>query len=183
MQRSTLLISMLVLLASALFITGTQFAVGAQEVTPRPEELPEIAVAFSDAWSSGDPEHLIAIYAEDAHFEEVVLSGAAIQGRDELRAYAETVYAAFSDFTATPVSGFASGNRAVVEWRLTGAYTGQFGPLPPGTGQQVDVRVATVLELADDGLIKRDSEYWDFATVLTQLGAMPGAEVATTPAS
>jgi hypothetical protein len=48
--------------------------------------------------------------------------------------------------------------------------------LPPGTGQQVEVRVASVLNLSDDGLIQHDSEYWDLATLLTQLGAMPGAE-------
>ena len=70
-----------------------------------------------------------------------------------------------------------------MEWILTGTYTGQFGPLPPGSGQPVEVRVATVLELADDGLIQRDSEYWDFATVLTRLGAMPEAEAVATPAS
>ena len=56
------------------------------------------------------------------------------------------------------------------------------GPLPAGSGQQVDVRVATVLELTDNGLIRRDSEYWDFATVLTQLGVIAQAEPAATPA-
>ena len=65
---------------------------------------------------------------------------------------------------------------------MTGNYTRQFGALRPGNGQRVEVRVATVLELSDDGLIQRDSEYWDFATVLTQLGLMPGAEAAATPA-
>jgi steroid delta-isomerase-like uncharacterized protein len=154
----------------------------AQEATARAEALPTIAVAFSEAWSSGDPEQLIAIYAEDALFEEVVLGGAVTHSRDELGAYAGALYAAFPDFTATPVSGFVSGNRAVVEWVLTGAYIGQFGPLPPGTGQQVEMRVATILELGDDGLIQRDSEYWDFATVLTQLGAMPHVGVGATPA-
>ena len=144
--------------------------------------MPEIAVAFSEAWSSGDPDQLVAIYAEDALFEEVVLGGAVTHSRDDLRAYAGALYGAFPDFTATPVSGFVSGNRAVVEWVLTGAYTGQFGPLPPGTGQQVELRVATILELDDEGLIQWDSEYWDFATVLTQIGAMPHVEVAATPA-
>lgn len=145
--------------------------------------MPEIAIAFSEAWSSGDPEQHVAIYAEDALFEEVVLGDAVTHGRDELRTYVETIYAAFPDFTATPFSGFVSGDRTVVEWILSGTYTGQFGPLPPGSGQPVEVRVATVLDLTDDGLIQRDSEYWDFATVLTRLGAMPEAEAAATPGS
>ena len=183
MRHSAVAAPMIVVLASTLCAGSIAPISRAQEATPRLEELPAIAITFSEAWSSGDPEQLAAIYAEDAFFEEVILGGAVTQSRDELRAYAGAVYAAFPDFTATPVSAFVSDNRAVVEWTLTGTYSGQFGPLPPGTGQQVDVRVASILELADDGLIQRDSEYWDFATVLTQLGVMPAAEVSATPAA
>jgi steroid delta-isomerase-like uncharacterized protein len=182
MRRSTHITAILMLLISTLYASSMVPVSHAQEATARSEAPPEIALAFSESWSSSDPEQLIAIYAEDALFEEVVLGGAVTHGRDELRAYAGAVYAAFPDFTATPVNAFVSGNRVVVEWTLTGTYTGQFGPLPPGSGQQVDVRVATVLELTDNGLIQRDSEYWDFATVLTQLGMMAQTEAAATPA-
>jgi steroid delta-isomerase-like uncharacterized protein len=168
------------LLISTLHASSMTPVSRAQEAKARSEALPEIGLVFSEAWSSGDPEQLVGIYAEDALFEEVVLSGTVTHSREELRAYAGALYAAFPDFTATPVSGFVSGNWAFVEWMLTGAYTGQFGSLPPDTGQPVELRVATVLELHDDGLIRRDSEYWDSATVLTQLGAMP--EAAATPA-
>ena len=51
MPRWTLLISMLVLLASTLFAGGIQRVGHAQETTPRPVELPTIAVAFGDGWS------------------------------------------------------------------------------------------------------------------------------------
>jgi steroid delta-isomerase-like uncharacterized protein len=179
--RSTLHFSVLIILFAAL-VGGILRVSYAQEVSPQADEMPEIAVVFSEAWSSGNPEQLVDIYAEDALFEEVVLDGATTHSRDELRAYAGALYAAFPDFTAKPVSGFVSGNWAVVEWVLTGTYSGQFGSLPPGTGQPVELRVATVLELDDDELIRRDSEYWDSATVLTQLGAMPEAEAAATPA-
>lgn len=182
MRCSLRITAILMLLISTLYASNVAPVSHAQEATAQSETLPEIARVFSEAWSSGDPEQLIAIYAEDALFEEVVLGGAVTHGRNELRAYAGTVYAAFPDFTATPMNAFASGNRVVVEWTLTGTYTGQFGPLPPGSGQRVNVRVATVLELTDRGLIQRDSEYWDFATVLTQLGVMAQAEPAATPA-
>ena len=183
MPRPTLITAILMLLISTLYASSMSPVSRAREATARSEALPEIAFAFSEAWSSGDPEQLVAIYAEDALFEEVVLGGAVTHGRDELRTYAGAVFAAFPDFTAAPVNAFASGNRVVVEWILTGTYTGQFGPLPPGSGQEVDVRVATVLELTDNGLIQRDSEYWDFATVLTQLEVMAQTESAATPAA
>jgi steroid delta-isomerase-like uncharacterized protein len=162
-------------------LSGSGTALRAQDASPAAEALPQIAIDFGNAWSSGDPEQLVAVYAEDAVFEEVVLDGAVTHGRDELRAYAEAVYVAFPDFTATPVSGFADGNRAVLEWVLSGTYEGTFGTLPPGTGQRVEVRVATVLELTDDGLIAHDREYWDLATLLDQLGLMPGSEATPEP--
>jgi hypothetical protein len=115
MRCSMLATAILALLVSTVY-AGSMAAVSrAQEATARAEALPEIAVAFSEAWSSGDPEELVAIYAEDALFEEVVLGGAVTHGRDELRAYAGAIYAAFPDFAATRVNAFASGNRVVVE--------------------------------------------------------------------
>jgi steroid delta-isomerase-like uncharacterized protein len=168
-------------LALVFLIGWTMFppALGAQDTSPTAAELPEIAVVFGEAWSSGDPDQLVAIYAEDGIFEEVVVGAAPAQGHEQIRAVGEAVFAAFPDFTATPVAGFVSGNRAVVEWVLSGTYEGTFGALPPGTGQEVEIRVATVLDLTDNGLIAHDREYWDFATLLDQLRLLPGAEEAT----
>ena len=170
LARLTPLLAVAVLVATAVATTV------AQEASPTAADLPEIAVAFAEAWSSGDPDQLVTIYAEDGIFEEVVVGAAPVQGREQIRAVGEAVFAAFPDFTATPVGGFVSGNQAVMEWILTGSYEGTFGALPPGTGQPVEIRVATVLDLTDDGLIAHDREYWDFATLLDQLGLMPGAE-------
>jgi hypothetical protein len=44
-----------------------------------------------------------------------------------------------------------------------------------------EVVVASVLDLAGDGLIAHDREYWDLATLLAQVGALPAAEA--TPAA
>jgi hypothetical protein len=104
MRRSTHITAILMLLISTLYASSMVPVSHAQEATARSEAPPEIALAFSESWSSSDPEQLIAIYAEDALFEEVVLGGAVTHGRDELRAYAGAVYAAFPDFTATPVN-------------------------------------------------------------------------------
>jgi steroid delta-isomerase-like uncharacterized protein len=153
----------------------------AQDGSPMAGEMPPVAVAFAEAWSSGDPDQVAALYAEDALFEEVILGGAVTSTRDDLRAYVGAVFAAFPDFTATPSAAYEMGDVVVIEWVLTGTYQGTFGTLPPGTGQPVEVRLASVLEVGDDGLITRDSEYWDVATLLTQVGAMPGAEA--TPAA
>jgi hypothetical protein len=45
------------------------------------------------------------------------------------------------------------------------------------------VRIASVLTLDENGLIQHDSAYWDLATFLDQLGLMPAAGAAATPAA
>ncbi len=148
----------------------------AQDASPTAGALPPAAVAYAEAWSSGDPDSVAALYAEDALFEEVVLDGAVTTNRDDLIAYVGAVFAAFPDFASTPSAAHEMGDVLVIEWVLSGTYQGTFGTLPPGTGQPVEVRIASVLEYDADGLIRRDSEYWDVATLLAQVGAMPGAE-------
>jgi hypothetical protein len=84
MRCSSLATAILALLISTVYAGSMAPTSRAQEATTPAEALPEMAVVFSEAWSSGDPEQLVAIYAQDALFEEVVLGGAVTRGRDEL---------------------------------------------------------------------------------------------------
>jgi steroid delta-isomerase-like uncharacterized protein len=145
-----------------------------------PDTLPDLFVAFGEAWSSCDPAQLTTVYAADAVFEEAVLGGVVTTNHEDLGNYLLAVCAGFPDLTATPVRGFMTEDRAVIEWILTGTYTGQFGDLLPGSGQQVEVRVASILTVSN-GLITQEVDYWDVATLLSQFGALGGAEA--TPAS
>jgi steroid delta-isomerase-like uncharacterized protein len=180
MQPHTILVPLLAFVAPVLVGTAPALANPAQDASRAGSvaALPQIVADYGAAWSSGDPTRVAALYADDALFEEVVLGGGVAHNPDELRAYAGEVFAAFSSFALTPTTGFASGDRVAAEWVITGSYTGQFGELPPGTGQPVEFRGATFLELAD-GQIRRDSEYWDAATLLAQVGALPGAGTPT----
>jgi steroid delta-isomerase-like uncharacterized protein len=62
----------------------------------------------------------------------------------------------------------------MLEWTMSGTHQGDL-PGMPATGRSFSVRGATVLQLAD-GLISRNSDYWDMATLLGQLGLMPASE-------
>lgn len=158
---------------AVLLLGASAVRLGAHQATPSGDQaaLPQVLLDFGAAWSSGDPEQVVAIYTADAIFQEFVLGGVVTDSPDELRAYATAVFAAFPDFTATPTDGFVAGDRAVLEWMLTGTYTGAFGDLPPGSGQQVEVPVASIIWLEGD-LISRDNEYWDLATLLAQVGVL-----------
>jgi steroid delta-isomerase-like uncharacterized protein len=162
--------------AVLLTVAGLIVNAAAQEATPAIDDpaVAELATAYSDAWSSGDAEAVSALYTDDAHFAELVLGGVVTQGHDELETYAGAAFAAFSDFAITVNDGFAAGDRVAIEWVLSGRYTGQFGNLPPGTGQMVEVPGASVLIL-EEGQIAEQREYWDVATLLAQVGALPGS--------
>ena len=163
----------------AALLVGTPIvALAAQEATPA-SDVPQLLADYGMAWSSGDPERVVARFTEDATFEEVILGGVVTRSHAELRAYAATLFAAFPDFALTPTSGFIAGDRAALEWVITATYAGQFGELPPGTGQSIELHGSSILEL-DADRIRRASEYWDAATLLAQVGVLPGA---ATPAA
>jgi steroid delta-isomerase-like uncharacterized protein len=180
--------SLVVLTVVALALAGgASSRVMAQAATPAasPAALPALVAAYGAAWSSRDPAQIAALYADDALFEEVVAGGAVTHGRGELTGYLSELFAAFPDFTLTPTAGFVAGDQVALEWTVAGTYRGTFGSLPPGTGQPVTIRGASILTI-DGGKIRRDREYWDAATLLAEVGALPGPSGATpaaTPAS
>jgi steroid delta-isomerase-like uncharacterized protein len=67
---------------------------------------------------------------------------------------------------------FAAGPWAAIEWTMSGTYTGDW-PGMPATGRRFSsVRGTSILEL-EAGKIRRESDYWDAATVMKQVGLLP----------
>ena len=178
MRRVVAYLSVLVL--AAVLIVSTNIA-AAQEASPAasPAALPTPLAEWAAAYSSGDADRLLALYTDDALWEEVAI-GLAAHGQDEIRAHLDRLYTAVPDFTVDVTNGFVAGDQAVVEWddlrhlqrRFPGPATRRRPALlAPG---------ASVFELTD-GKIRRYTEYWDAYAFLVQLGALPapGAAPAT----
>src|SRR5918993_4122602 len=179
MRRVVDCVSDLVLVA--VLITGTDI-VAAQEASPgaSPAALPSPLAEWAAAYSSGDAHRLLALYTEDALWEEVAI-GLTAHGRDEIRAHLDRLYTAVPDFAVDVTNGFVAGDQAVVEWEISGTYSSDFPGLPPAAGQHFSLRGASVFELAD-GKIRHYTEYWDAYGFLVQLGALPAPGTAATPA-
>jgi SnoaL-like domain len=65
---------------------------------------------WATAWSpsnSGDPERVLALFADDCVFEDVTF-GVVARGKDELRAFANRAFAAVPDFGYGLTSRFAT---------------------------------------------------------------------------
>ena len=94
------------------------------------------------------------------------------QGREELRSFVNRAFAAVPDFTYGVTSRCATRHWAAIEWVMSGTHTGDL-PGMPATGQRfASVRGASMLEL-EAGKIRRESDYWDAATFMTQVGLLP----------
>jgi len=170
MRRVVAVVSVLAL--ATMLVAGTS-SVAAQEASPAasPAALPPPLGEWAAAYGSGDADRLLALYTDDALWEEVAI-GLAAHGQDEIRAHLDRLYTAVPDFTVDVTNGFVSGDQAVVEWVISGTYTSDFPGLPPAAGQHFSLRGDSVFELTD-GKIRRYTEYWDAYGFLVQLGALP----------
>jgi steroid delta-isomerase-like uncharacterized protein len=67
---------------------------------------------------------------------------------------------------------FATGQWAIIEWVMSGTHKGDLQGMP-ATGKRISsVRGSTILEL-EAGKIRRESDYWDAATFMKQVGLLP----------
>ncbi len=86
------------------------------------------------------------------------------------------MFAAFPDWHAEPGPLLHADEAVFVEVRMTGTQRGEWAGIP-ATGRPIDVRVACLLEFEGERLLC-ERVYFDFATVLRQLGALPEPETA-----
>ena len=111
-----------------------------------------------------DPAALSTMYTDDAIYDDVPI-GVITEGRDAIEALLRANVDMFPDFRATDISGFVAGDRGAVQYTMSGTTAADE---PTDATKQFSVRGAAVLQLRG-GLICRQTEYWDLATMLRQL--------------
>jgi steroid delta-isomerase-like uncharacterized protein len=124
---------------------------------------------WAAAWSAGDTGRLVAIFTDDCVYEDVTM-GVLTHGKDELKAFADGIFAAIPDFAIELSSRFAADGWAGLEWAMSGTHRGDLPGLP-ATGKSFTLRGSTILELSSDQ-IGRCTDYWDMTAFLKQIGAM-----------
>jgi len=123
-------------------------------------------------WSR-NMDQLLASYTEDVSYEDPGL-GLTLKGKEQVRGFAQSFFTAFPDLKAEIVTTVVAGERAASEWRFSGTQTGDL-PGIPAANKRMDVYGASIYEF-EGGKIKRKVDYWDVATALRQLGAMPAKQ-------
>ena len=127
---------------------------------------------WAEFLSSHDMSEFLSLFTDDCIYEDVTF-GIVNHGKSELRAFIEGVFAAFPDFRIDLTSSFVAGDRAAMEWLMSGTHKGDFSGMP-ATHKRFSIRGATVAEL-DQAKIQRNSDYWDLSAFLKELGLMPNA--------
>src|SRR5688572_21221709 len=109
-------------LASVLAVLGLVVlpGAGAQEASPAttPAALPPPLAAWEAAMATRDPGQILALFTDDAVWEEVPLTLVA-RGPAEIGAHLERLFAATPDIAYDVTGGFAAGDRAAAEWVIT----------------------------------------------------------------
>src|SRR5215831_7683617 len=108
-------------------------------------EVERVLDEWATAWSSHDTTKVLSLFTDDCVYEDVTF-GAVNHGKEELRAFADGVFAGIPDFKVDLTTRFAAGTLAGMEWVMSGTHKGDF-PRMPATGKHFSIRGVTILEL------------------------------------
>ena len=125
------------------------------------------------AWNAHDVDRIATFYTDDCVKEDIAI-GRATRGKDKMKALISGAFTAMPDLRIELVTLFDCGDWAATEWIMSGGYSKDFPGMPRATGRRFSVRGATVMELRD-GKISRISDYWNFASLLQQVGSTAGS--------
>ncbi len=101
---------------------------------------------------------------------EDVPSGHISHGRAELRKFVEETFAVVDNLKIEAVSSYIHNKHGVVEWVWSGTDKGLLK-----TGKKFSVRGVSVFEIRG-GKILSYKDYYNFATIMGQVGAQPAGK-------
>ena len=145
-----------ILLSGALFTTCTSR--GCMDDT----QLNDFGTRYAAAWSSQDPDRLVAFYAEDGTLK--VNDGAPSVGRAAVRAAVQSFMSGFPDMKVVMDSMVRSGSAVRFHWTWTGTNTG-----PGGNGRAVNISGYEEWTLSPAGKIRQSLGHYDEAEYARQM--------------
>jgi steroid delta-isomerase-like uncharacterized protein len=140
------------------------------ETQTQPRSASEVAQAAFERFSAHDVEGCLAYWHPEGIQDWVPMR--VIRGHDEIRALFTEVFTGIPDLEMTVEKVTADDERCVIQWRLRGTHTG--GPLNgiEPTGRTAELRGVDVMEV-EDGLIVRNTVYYDGAAYARAFGMLP----------
>jgi ketosteroid isomerase-like protein len=135
--------------------------------TPEAAANQKAVAAMVAAFNAHDPRALAALYDPGAVVVGPTPGGFTPEvGREPLIVGHEALFASQPDVKSATVRLFVVGAHAVQEWATVGTAA--------ASGKQIGFRAASVYRFGSDGLVKRDSTYYDLLTPAVQTGKRRG---------
>ena len=133
----------------------------------------EVARSAFEAFTARDFDGMVANWSEDGVEDHVPVG--ILRGREEIRENARATLAATTDLEITLERVVADDRYAVTQWRASGTFSGEpVNGIEPN-GRRVELRVVEMMEI-EDGLIVRNTVYYDGAAFARQIGMLPEQE-------
>jgi steroid delta-isomerase-like uncharacterized protein len=133
-------------------------------------ELESLIDRLNAAWNAKDAEAIESLFAADAVHEDVT-SGSVRRGVSAVRALFTETWRAIPDVRTQVVRVIGQEDWAAWEWTMTATHTGDF-PNLPATGRRFTLVGVSIMQVKD-GKILSQRDYYDQASFLRQVGALP----------
>lgn len=134
---------------------------------------------YATALNAHDPQGIMKYYADSVEITDSS-SPVPLRGKEGIRKNFQQWSDGFSEMSIDLHDVVQSGNKVVLRYTGKGRNTGEFS-VSPGetlspTNKSIRLEFAEFLTLDDSGKIVRDDSIYDTASLLVQLGLMPGPE-------
>lgn len=138
--------------------------------SPQAAHTREIVLASFDGVRNRDPDQIVVDGHPD-YTDDFVAIGE-FRGKDAVRDFFRELFAAMPDFELTMERIVADDNSVAVKWRARATFTGAPFQGIKATGKAVELRGVDFFEI-EDGLIKRNTVFYDGASFARQIGILP----------
>jgi steroid delta-isomerase-like uncharacterized protein len=127
---------------------------------------------YLEAWNTRRGAAVGEFMDDTVDFEDVTM-GVALKGRPQVEAFVAQLGETFSsDYHFTLVTELLTESFVGAEWIISWTHDPS-SPDLAATGKPFTIRGATIARL-QDGKITYNRDYWDMASFLAQVGALPG---------
>jgi steroid delta-isomerase-like uncharacterized protein len=129
-----------------------------------------IAKSFIEYLNSHDVDKFTSLFAENGIYEEVA-SGRNYTTREKIAVYIGSTISGIPDTKFETVNILANDSLAVVEWIWKGTNSAGWADMGlPATNKYFELRGLSIMVI-ENGLITRNSDYWDWNSFLFEIGA------------
>jgi steroid delta-isomerase-like uncharacterized protein len=143
----------------------------------RRDAIRAIVIEHVEAENAEDMDRVMRTYAEGAVFEDVP-QGRLLEGKEAIAASYQERFDGFPGMVRTIDRLTVDEEGAIAEITMRGEQKGWYAGLPPRLGEQA-LRIAAHFSVSPEGLITRETAYYDAMTVAVDLGLLP--DLRTTP--